>query len=161
MSRQNPDLDEQWALGWFPGLAGRFEKTSLQSDDYNCLAWALGRTHQWIDPIDHQITPGKYWPPGIPEEWSIATTRQILEQDGYTEETTVQDFETDWEKVAIFSNQRDELHFARQLPNGKWTSKLGTQIDIEHDDLESLKGNTYGEWRVILKRRINHNSQKA
>jgi hypothetical protein len=153
MSGQNPDPDEQWALLWFPGLAGRFEKTSLQSDDYNCLAWALGRTNQWIDPFDHQITPGKYWPPGIPEDWTITTTRQILEQDGYTEETTVQDFEPEWEKVAIFANRSDELHFARQLPNGKWTSKLGTQIDIEHDDLECLKGNTYGEWHVILKRR--------
>jgi hypothetical protein len=153
MSRQNPDPDEQWALRKFPGLAGRFDKTSLQSDDYNCLAWALGLTGTWIDPFDHRTTPGKSWPDGIPEEWSIPATRQIFERDGYTEETKNQDLEPDWEKVAIFSNNRDELHFARQLPNGKWTSKLGTQIDIEHDDLESLKGNTYGEWRVILKRR--------
>lgn len=153
MSPQSPDPDEEYVLRKFPGIAGRFRKTSPKTDDYNCLAWALGLMRPWMDPIDHQITPGKYWPPGIPEDWSIAATRQIFEQSGYNEETTVQAFEPEWEKVAIFSNTSGELHFARQLPNGKWTSKLGQHIDIEHDDLECLKGNIYGEWRVILKRR--------
>lgn len=156
MNVQTPDPDEAWALRKFPGLVGKFKKTSLFDDDYNCLAYALGITHQWMDPFDHSTTPGKYWPAGIPEEWTIAATRLIFEQDGYTEETTNQDAEPGWEKVAIYSNARgDELHFARQLPDGKWTSKLGRQIDIVHDDLDSLKGASYGEWRVILKRKVS------
>jgi hypothetical protein len=162
MSRYFPDSDEKWAIRRFPGLAGKFDKTSLQTDDYNCLAWALERTHHWIDPFDHQIWPGKYWPPGIPEDWTIVTTRLVLEQEGgYTTEAATPDLEPEWEKVAIFSNSSGDLHFARQLPNGQWTSKLGEHIDIAHDDLECLKGNSYGEWRVILKRRRNQIGQTA
>ncbi len=161
MSSQIPDPNEEWALRRFPKLAGRFRKTSDPTDDYNCLAWVLGLTHQWIDPYDHQTWPGKYWPPGIPEVWSIATTREILAQNGYMEETTSQGLEPEWEKVAIFAKSHDELHFARQLDNGKWTSKLGIQIDIEHDDLDCLTGIGYGRIELILKRRKNKVGQTA
>jgi hypothetical protein len=42
---------------------------------------------------------------------------------------------------------------ARQLPNGKWTSKLGRWQDIEHE-LDGLVGAMYGTVRQILKRAI-------
>jgi hypothetical protein len=153
MSSQIPDPDEQWALRKFPGLAGKFRRTSDPTEDYNCLAWALGLTNAWIDPIDHQIWPGKYWPPGIPEDWSVTTTREILARSGYAEETTNEYLELEWEKVALFAKNSGDLHFARQLPSGKWTSKLGMQIDIEHDDLGSLTGTEYGRVILILKRK--------
>ena len=162
MSSSNPDPDEQYVARKFPGIAGKFKKTSEKTDDYNCLAWALGLMRSWIDPYNHSITPGKYWPPGISEDWSITTAREVLRQNGYTEETTIEDVESGWEKVAIFGKGGDDLqHFARQLPNGNWTSKLGIQIDIENQDLECLKGDVYGERRLILKRRINQNAQCA
>jgi hypothetical protein len=162
MSAQNLDPDEQWVLRKFPDLAGKFRKTSDKTDDYNCLAWALGLTRPWICPFDHQLWPKKDWPTGIREEWSITTAREVLGINGYIEETKTQVVEPEWEKVAIFGKGGDDLqHFARQLPNGKWTSKLGMQIDIEHHDLECLKGQEYGELRLILKRRRNHSDQKA
>ncbi len=44
-------------------------------------------------------------------------------------------------------------HFARQLPNGKWTSKLGDLNDIEHDDLKCLICTEYGTPQIVFKRK--------
>lgn len=41
---------------------------------------------------------------------------------------------------------------ARQLPNGNWTSKLGTLEDIEHRALSAVEGNDYGNVVRILRR---------
>ena len=43
-------------------------------------------------------------------------------------------------------------HAARQLPTGKWTSKLGKGKDIEHDTPEDVAGGLYGELQEIMKR---------
>jgi hypothetical protein len=54
-------------------------------------------------------------------------------------------FDPAWEKVALFVNGAGEpTHAARQLPNGRWTSKLGESEDIEHG-LHALKGDIYGQ----------------
>ncbi|TAF36353.1 MAG: hypothetical protein EAZ69_10585 [Oscillatoriales cyanobacterium] len=45
-------------------------------------------------------------------------------------------------------------HAARQLANGKWTSKLGWLEDIEHE-LDGLTGDRYGVVGQILKRAVN------
>lgn len=42
-------------------------------------------------------------------------------------------------------------HAARQLENGKWTSKLGQLEDIEHE-LDGLVGDKYGIVVTILRR---------
>jgi len=42
-------------------------------------------------------------------------------------------------------------HAARQLENGRWTSKLGELEDIEHD-LHHLASGAYGAVVQILKR---------
>jgi hypothetical protein len=38
------------------------------------------------------------------------------------------------------------------LPNGKWTSKLGRDVDIEHDTADDVAGGVYGEVVQIMKR---------
>lgn len=48
------------------------------------------------------------------------------------------------EKIAIFSIGREFTHVARQLADGRWTSKLGGIKDIAHT-LESLTGGDYGD----------------
>jgi hypothetical protein len=55
------------------------------------------------------------------------------------------------EKIAIYVRSDIPSHVARQLPNGKWTSKLGLREDIEHD-LEALEGPEYGSVVLILSR---------
>lgn len=38
------------------------------------------------------------------------------------------------------SVENEISHVARQLPDGRWTSKLGPDEDIEHNDLHALEG---------------------
>ncbi len=42
-------------------------------------------------------------------------------------------------------------HAARQLANGRWTSKLGRAEDIEHQ-LHDLEGEVYGTVALLMKR---------
>jgi len=41
---------------------------------------------------------------------------------------------------------------ARQLENGKWTSKLGELEDIEHDTLDVFDDSDYGTVACIMKK---------
>jgi len=60
-----------------------------------------------------------------------------------------------YEKVVIYADPAGiPKHAARQLPNGKWTSKLGPFVDIEHT-LVALQGQTYGQISTFLKRSLN------
>jgi hypothetical protein len=58
------------------------------------------------------------------------------------------------EKVALYVDENGKpTHAARQLPNGRWTSKLGQGQDIEHE-LEGVTGSVYGVVAQILKRPV-------
>lgn len=62
------------------------------------------------------------------------------------------DVEPNIEKLAIYATiDGKPQHAARQLPNGRWTSKLGRLEDIEHD-LEGLDGNLYGVVHTFMAR---------
>jgi hypothetical protein len=52
------------------------------------------------------------------------------------------------EKVALHAKHGCPTHIARQLPNGRWTSKLGRWEDIEHDEFD-LTGNGLDEYGDI------------
>jgi hypothetical protein len=147
-------IDDADVAQFFPKLVGNYRKTSPATLRYNCLAWALRIDWLWFQ---HEArTAGYYWPPGIEREWSISSIRKILEVHGYAEEAGNAEVESGYEKVAFYVDRSNEpTHFARQLENGKWTSKLGDLVDIEHDDLECLEGDEqYGSVLCILKRRI-------
>lgn len=61
--------------------------------------------------------------------------------------------EEGYEKVAIYASPENRpKHAARQLSNGVWTSKLGKNIDIEHNQLESVVGQLYGAPVLFLRR---------
>jgi hypothetical protein len=63
--------------------------------------------------------------------------------------------EPGFEKVALYAfNFLAYTHAARQIPNGKWTSKLGKMQDIEHDTPEDVAEGVYGEVARIMKRRL-------
>lgn len=60
--------------------------------------------------------------------------------------------EQGYEKVALYVDHDGKpTHAARQLPTGRWTSKLGKIEDIEHE-LEGIAGSVYGSVAKILKR---------
>ncbi|MDQ6805143.1 MAG: hypothetical protein M3065_09265 [Actinomycetota bacterium] len=55
------------------------------------------------------------------------------------------------EKIAVFADSSGEpRHAARQLPSGAWASKLGENVNIEHDDLGAVGGAFFGEPAQIL-----------
>jgi hypothetical protein len=63
-----------------------------------------------------------------------------------------EELEPGFEKIALFANNEGvPKHAARQLSNGKWTSKLGRLEDIEHS-LHDLEGTLYGSVVLIMKR---------
>jgi hypothetical protein len=62
------------------------------------------------------------------------------------------DLEAGVEKVALYATADGRpTHMARQLPDGHWTSKLGEQVDIEHE-LHALAGELYGSVVRLLHR---------
>lgn len=70
---------------------------------------------------------------------------------GYTS-TSDSTLEPNVGKVALYARSGSPTHAARQLPTGRWTSKLGQAEDIEHE-LLALVGSLYGDVAVILARR--------
>ena len=66
-------------------------------------------------------------------------------------------FEGLLEKIALYADGATQApkHAAHQLPDGRWESKLGGGIDIQHDSLAELAGPIYGEVVCFLKRPIS------
>jgi hypothetical protein len=125
--------------------------TSPLSPRYNCIAWAAGSTTQWWWPV------GKYyWPPDAPREETVEAFIRAYGTIGYIE---CEDglLEPSFEKIAIYAVQEmggalTPTHAAKQLSDGRWTSKLGVFEDIEHATLENVNCKTYGEAVAYLKR---------
>jgi len=67
-------------------------------------------------------------------------------------------FEGGFEKVAIYVDlDLSPTHVAKQLPSGRWKSKLGKGHDIEHDTVDALEGDQMDEYGIVaqyLRRRI-------
>jgi hypothetical protein len=132
----------------FPKLsAAGYQVTSPADPRYNCIAWAAGHDDRWWEPA---TGPGYYWPAGVPEEWTLAALVQVFETLGYMG-CADGNPEPDYEKVALFAEEGEATHAARQLPDGRWTSKMGKQEDIIHT-LAALHGGPYGLVVQFLRR---------
>ena len=131
----------------FPNLiACGYKITSPRTTHYNCVAWAANNETKWWWPDPLNIG---YWPAGAPREVSLDAFVTAFEMMGYSK-CGNRDFEEGYEKIALFTNPSDvPTHAARQLPSGKWTSKLGRLEDIEHE-LDGVAGATYGKISIIL-----------
>ena len=103
---------------FFPNLAASgYEITSEASSIYNCIAWAAGDTTDWWD-----LHPRAYWPPSVPRSWRVEALVQVFTERGYSicENT---EKETGYEKVAICARNGLWEHEARQLDDGRWTTR--------------------------------------
>jgi hypothetical protein len=82
----------------------------------------------------------------------LASVTFVFQERGYILSETAE-FEAGFEKVALFGDPTGVCrHVARQLATGWWTSKLGSEHDIEHRSLSVLEGADYGKVAVVLKR---------
>jgi hypothetical protein len=133
----------------FPRLRGaNYQVTSPATDAYNYVAWAAGDAVRWWWPGN----PKAYWPNGVPGVESLQSFRGTFESLGYVRCPTGE-LEPEHEKVALFADAAGTpTHVARQLPTGRWSSKLGLLADIEHS-LPDLDGGAYGSVVEFMKRR--------
>ena len=132
----------------FPNLAqSGYRVTSPATRYYNCIAWAADDTEDWWWPA-----PNAYWPVAAPYEESLDAFVQAFRTLGY-ELCDNGDLEAECEKIALYADTSGKpKHAARQLVSGKWTSKVGRGVDIEHNTLEALSGDLYGDVVLFLKR---------
>ena len=143
----------------FPGLAkGGYVINSPRANNYNCIAWAAGDTSKWWWPAPEGEEA--FWPSGVARAESLPAFRDAFATLGYSE-CSGDDVEPGFEKVALFANDQGvPLHAARQLPNGRWTSKLGELEDIEHV-LHDLTGSAYGAVVLLMRRPLHAQATEA
>jgi hypothetical protein len=111
------------------------------------VAWAAGADNAWWWP-DALCTA--FWPAEAPREESMAAFSAAFATLGYrpcADGLLIAGVE----KIAIYVSRGRPTHVARQLPDGRWTSKLGQDIDLTHT-LDSLEGATYGAVAAFLAR---------
>jgi len=133
----------------FPNLRPENHKvTSPSSWRYNCIAWSLGDDANWWTS-----EPGYYWPPRVPKPIHVlANVIKLYERLGFAVCDTPA-VEVGFDRIAWYVAAGQFAHVARQLADGRWTSKLGEHEDIEHDSLEVLLGGEYEAVACVLKRR--------
>ena len=117
----------------FPGLRdSEYRATSPATRDYNCIAWAAGDTRRWWWPNHDADNDAVYWPPGVPKEETLEAFAAAFATLGHSP-CSGEEIEAGFEKIALFAKGEAPTHAARQLPSGRWTSKLGLREDIEHE----------------------------
>jgi hypothetical protein len=143
----------------FPGLRGSpYQVTSPPDDTYNCIAWAAGDTARWWWPDEPGRPESAYWPSEAPRAETLEAFRQAFAKLGY-EVCDDERPEAGFEKVAVFALAGTPKHAARQLPDGRWSSKLGPREDIEHA-LHDLTGLVYGSLALVMKRPLTRAGQE-
>jgi hypothetical protein len=132
-----------------------YQETSPPTPEYNCIAWAAEDPFRWWWPDDPAQYFTSYWPDGFSRDQSVDCFRGVFSVLlGYGPSET-EDREDCFQKVAIYVDRTGKVtHMARQLPSGRWSSKLGRSVDIEHGSLADLAGTEYGSVALILKRPI-------
>lgn len=118
----------------FPAMKGEFEVSSTPTKTYNCIAWSLGITSQWINPA---------------QSW--AASDQLNGRFGYRRMSTM-DFSRQrgvekivlYGKVDAWGRVTEFTHQARQMTDGSWSSKLGQNALIRHLTPGALNSATYG-----------------
>jgi hypothetical protein len=139
----------------FPRLKkATFYVTSPEDPFYNCIAWAADDTTRWWWPVDHALQMTKaYWPPHVDRREDITAFVAAFATLGY-EPCADGDLEPGFAKIALFADASGmPQHAAKQLPSGKWSSKLGVHEDISHT-VYGLEGGQYGMVVKYLKRKM-------
>lgn len=127
--------------------------TSPATRSYNCIAWAATSDVLWWWPDPSNIY---YWPASVPREATVEAFLRAYGTLGYIECKNGK-LEAGFEKIALYANRMpwgdiEPTHAARQLPDGKWTSKLGAFEDVTHNKAADVKGPLYGGVVKYLKR---------
>lgn len=136
-------------------LPGTFEVKSEWTGIYNCIAFAANETNRkwWPVPME-DARKDRYWPEGAPCTEKLRSFIRAFEIEGGYEVCSDSGIEEGVEKLAIYMRGAKPTHMARQLPSGKWASKLGDKEDIHHNTLHEVEGAIYGTVAKILCRKV-------
>lgn len=142
----------------FPLLAGSgYLRTSDYDPSYNCVSHALGFCDRWTQP-PVMPSPFIFWPPGVMVSFALDAYVELFQHYGYTICSDGKPVEL-VEKIALYGDLYGQFtHVAKQLENGRWTSKLGAMEDIEHPDTIHVESDGYGEARIFMERDRDQNS---
>jgi hypothetical protein len=130
----------------FPQLSRSTRPASPPTPTYNCIAWALGIDDRWWWPQNADA----YWPPACPEEVTIIAFQAAFAVCGF-EPCENGRLKNGYEKIALYAKGDLPTHAARQLRSGRWSSKCGQNVDIEHK-LRELEGEKYGQVVMYFRR---------
>jgi hypothetical protein len=132
----------------FPRLTrDNHRSVSPLSVGYNCVAWGVGDTKRWWQP-------GIYCPvEASRDDHGMGALQEAFKALG-CKECPDGPFEPGFEKTALYGSRFMYTHAARQLPSGKWTSKLGKAEDIEHNRADDVGGGVYGEVVAFMRRPV-------
>jgi hypothetical protein len=100
----------------------------------------------------------EYWPPKVPRKLIVPAFVQAFGTVGYVR-CKNGNHEEGFEKIAIYANKAATgkwvpEHAARQSSNGKWTSKMGLDEDIEHQSVNDVCGPEYGKAVCFMRRHV-------
>jgi len=145
-----------WIDQQFGDAIGRHEVTSDPDGEYNCIAYAADDKTEWWS---HH--PGYKWP--APRSPLVSSLIAVFSGLGYEDCKDNSAYESGYEKVAIYARNGIWTHASKQIPSGKWKSKLGPDEDIEHDTADCLCGASYGVVHCYMRRTIQwtKNPEKA
>lgn len=132
----------------FPNLTPTNHRVVGPADArFNCVAWACGNIQRWWQPGSHA-----HWPVAcVPNDFTLDNLLAALASAGF-EICSDGAPEAGVEKIAVYATPTEYTHAARLLPNGKWSSKLGADVLIEHDTPEDVTGGVYGSLVQFMKR---------
>jgi hypothetical protein len=135
----------------FPRLAKKRNDVASDADpNYNCIAFAIGRTDKKIWPVFH---PDHWWPPTVPTQGDpMECLIALFESEGYRRCADGR-YVAGVEKVALYAKPwGTPTHAAKQVGRDRWASKLGNWYDIEHTET-AVSGGDYGQIVIYMERR--------
>ena len=137
----------------FPRLASdQYEISSPKARRYNCIAWAAHDTTRKWDCLFFPAPPRYYWPKGAAIGDGLEHLASAFMAHGY-EVCDDESLENGYEKVALYADEDGEWqHAARQLADGRWTSKMGDAEDIIHSTPNGVSESIYGKVSCFMKR---------
>ena len=120
--------------------------TSPQEWTYNCVAWVLDYKDRWMEP-----SPAGVWP--VPHSgFSVVAYSEMFAHFGY-EGCADGSLESGFEKIVIYGDTSARFsHVAKQLPDGRWSSKLGELSDVKHSTPDVLMSQLYGSPLMFMRR---------
>lgn len=135
----------------FPKVAANPASLSIASPQqwkYNCVAWALDFKDRWMEP-----SPAGVWP--VDEEgFTIDAYSKMFAHFGF-EKCANGIKERGFAKIVLYGDDSNTFsHVAKQLPGGKWSSKLGELSDVKHASPDVLISPRYGRPVMFMRRPI-------